>query len=37
MIFCLTILSLCFLEVLVDKFVPKRVLIKIIKRMCGEA
>lgn len=36
MVFCLMILSMCFVEILVDKLIPKRVIVKMIHRMCGE-
>ena len=36
MVFCLFIFSLCFADVLVDKLIPKRVIVKMIHRMCGE-
>lgn len=36
MAFCLMILSMCFMEILVDKLIPKRVIVKMIHRMCGE-
>jgi hypothetical protein len=36
MVFCLMILSMCFIEILVDKLIPKRVIVKMIHRMCGE-
>jgi len=36
MVFCLMIFSMCFLELIVDKLIPKRVIVKMIHRMCGE-
>lgn len=34
MVFCITILSLCFIEVVLDKLIPEKTMERIINKMC---